>query len=158
MSKTDQDKGRPAWQPVFDPRLTLRREPIRVPAISDQDSDGFEIQFYESVLSEDPCNEDALMLLGHAYTQRGDLHKGLDVDRRLVRLRPGDPTAFYNLACSYALLDQVEDAFASLERAFRLGYCDVPHIMQDPDLETLRRDPRFREFIMRFVNHRTANS
>jgi hypothetical protein len=132
---------------VSDPRLSLGTKVFRLDSAGRDDDRGFEIRFLENVLAHDPCNEDALMVLGHAYTRRGEFERGLDIDRRLTRLRPADPTAFYNLACSHALLGDVPSAYTALEKAFTLGYADLGHVLKDPDLETLRRDRGFRRFI-----------
>ena len=142
----------------FDRRLGLRPESFEITSLTPRDNERFELDFLEGVVAEDPCNEDALILLGSAYSQRGDYEKGLRIDRRLVRLRPGDPTAYYNLACSYALLTRVEDAFLALERAVALGYRDVAHMLKDRDLTILRDDPRFRSFVTRILSHSSANS
>jgi len=134
---------------VDDPRFSLVPLQLRLAGASAVDDERFELQFYEEVLRQDPCNEDVLMALGHAYTTRGEYQKGLEVDRRLVRLRPEDPTAFYNLACSYSLTGRLDDSILTLEQAIRLGYKDFAHMLKDPDLENLRKDERFRRLIAR---------
>ncbi len=148
----------PSYLPAGDPRLTLPRKAIEVSPLAAGDDERFEIEFMEEVLSRDPCNEDALMLQGHTYTRRGDYEKGLAMDRRLVRLRPADPIVYYNLACSHALLRQLDDAFAALDRAAALGYRDVEHMAKDPDLANLRKDARFRRFMSRLVGKTVSDS
>jgi hypothetical protein len=71
----------------------------------------------------------------------------LAVDRRLVALRPRDSIAFYNLACSHSRLKQSTRAFAALRRAIELGYRDVEHMQIDPDLENIRKDPRWQDVL-----------
>lgn len=110
----------------------------------------FEIEFLEAVVGQDPCEESSLVLLGHLYTRRGEYQKGLEVDRRLTRLRPGDPLAYYNLACSLSLTGSTDEAFKVLEQALALGYEDYGHLMEDDDLANLRADPRFKAFCQRF--------
>ena len=107
----------------------------------------FEIDFFEGILAHKPDYFDALSALAEIYTARGLYHKGLEADRRLAQLRPQDPTVIYNLACSLALTGHLDGAFTSLARAIFLGYHDFRHIEGDPDLEPLRRDPRFRTFL-----------
>ena len=70
----------------------------------------FEIRFYERLLEEHPQFHDALAALGNAYTRSGLFEKGLAVDLKLTQLRPQDPIAWYNIACSYALTKQSEEA------------------------------------------------
>jgi len=141
-----------------DPHLTVPRAAMKVSGLAREDYERFELGFLEEILARDPCNEDALMLLGHAYTRRGDLEKGLLMDQRLVRLRPNDAVAYYNLACSHSLLGQVDEAFAAIEKAISLGYSDLKHMLTDPDLERLRKAPRFRRFIRRLLGSRAGDS
>ena len=108
----------------------------------------FDIDFFEGVLERAPHYEESLMALGHAYTRAGLHQKGLEVDRRLINLRPYDPIADYNLACSLSLLRQIDSSFDSLEQAMELGYGDFDYLMSDPDLENVRSDPRFPQIIL----------
>ncbi len=107
----------------------------------------FEISFYEGILKRDPNLVDVLISLGHAYTDGGYYEKGLEIDRRLSRLRPKDPVVFYNLACSYSVLGQIAPALESLEKAMSLGYDDFRFLMIDPDMENVRKNPRFEQLL-----------
>jgi len=111
----------------------------------------FEIEFLEGVLENNPCHEDALIYLGHAYTARGDYERGLEIDRRLVKLRPHDATAFYNLACSYSLLGMIEESLEALQTAIQKGFRNLRYMLDDPDLANLRKDARFREMLKKFI-------
>jgi tetratricopeptide (TPR) repeat protein len=102
------------------------------------------IGFVEGVVRRDPDYVEALQLLGDHYTQRGRFEQGLRVDERLSRLEPSNPLVFYNLACSYSLMRQVDLAAAALERALSLGYRDFKWLAKDPDLRTLRKHPLYR--------------
>ena len=110
----------------------------------------FEIEFFESLIAESPDFVEALIPLADAYTKKGMYQKGLEADEKIARLRPKDPLVHYNLACSYALLGKIPQALSSMEKALALGYRDFKQIEKDSDLETLRKDPRLRELLMRF--------
>jgi tetratricopeptide (TPR) repeat protein len=103
----------------------------------------FEIHFLEGVLRRIPDYIEALQILGDAYTKTGQWEKGLKVDRRLARLCPDNALVFYNLACSYSLLKNLDAAFTCLRKAIRLGYDDARWLARDPDLKNLRQDPRY---------------
>jgi len=103
-----------------------------------------EIAFVEGVVRRDPVFVDALQVLGDNYTRRGRYSEGLEVDQKLVNLRPDDPLVHYNLACSYSLTRQLDLAAAELERAIALGYRDVRWLTRDPDLNNLRQHPLFK--------------
>jgi tetratricopeptide (TPR) repeat protein len=103
----------------------------------------FELEFIGRLLERDPLNADALRVHGNNLAATGQYGRALHVDRRLVRLLPDRPIPWYNLACSYAVLGMVDPAFAALQRALELGYRHVNHLRRDPDLKSLRHDPRF---------------
>jgi Flp pilus assembly protein TadD len=96
-----------------------------------------------------PANLGALAELGHALTRLERYREGLEIDRTLVKLCPADPLVHYNLACSLALLAECDEAFAELERAIELGYCEPQHLLDDPDFANLRADPRFQRLVDR---------
>ncbi|HYE31831.1 MAG TPA: hypothetical protein VEH27_10400 [Methylomirabilota bacterium] len=100
-----------------------------------------EIGFLEGVTKRDPSYVDALQILGDDYTKRGRFTDGLQIDERLSTLRPSDPLVFYNLACSYSLMGKLEEGVSALERALLLGYRDFKWMIEDPDLENLRKSP-----------------
>jgi tetratricopeptide (TPR) repeat protein len=116
--------------------------PPQLPGECNEDLD-FEIAFYEGILEHLPDSTDVLMALGNDYTQRGLFEKGLGVDKRLCELRQRDPIIHYNLACSYSLLGRIDESIQALEQAIAFGYVDLRYVQQDPDLENLRRDPRY---------------
>ena len=103
----------------------------------------FEIWFYEGVLERCSGWVEALQALGNDYTARGYYEKGLWVDQKLSKLCPSDPVVFYNLACSWALIGETDEAFLALRTAVERGYDDVQYLNSDPDLRTLRTDPRY---------------
>lgn len=103
-----------------------------------------EIDFLEGLIRRAPDYFDALQVLGDDYTRRGRFSEGLQIDEQLVKLRPADSMAHYNLACSYSLTNQVELAAKALMRALDLGYRDFRWLLQDPDLENLRNHRKFR--------------
>ena len=121
--------------------------PDRARAQFKDDQDAFDIQFLEDLLVRLPDHGEILAQLGHLYTTVGRYREGLGIDRRLVALRPRDPLSYYNLGCSHALMKQSLRAFAALRRAIELGYRDIEYMQADPDLENLRKDPRWNDLL-----------
>lgn len=107
----------------------------------------FEIKFYEGILKEQPDFIEALMALGDLYTKKGMIKEGLEIDLRLLSLKPNDPIVLYNLACSYSLGGNIEEALKTIQAAIDNGYDDLEYLLGDEDLENLRSDPRFKEYI-----------
>lgn len=104
---------------------------------------------YEQALMESPDDIGILSWLAHAYTRIGRIEDGLELDLRLTGMLPEDPTARYNLGCSYAMLGRVEEALTTLETAIDLGYRDVDLMREDEDLRSLRPLPRFQRLLSR---------
>ena len=107
----------------------------------------FEIDFFRAIIEKAPDYVEAFSALGDAYTVKGLYREGLEMDRLLTALRPKDPVAHYNLACSYSLNYRKKEALASLRKSVRLGYCDIAHIATDGDLVCLHDDRSFHTLI-----------
>lgn len=111
----------------------------------------FELKFFSDVLERYPDYVDVLRVFGSLLTKVGHYQEGLEVDRRLVGLRPQDAIAHYNLACSYCLLRKHEQTLAALRKAFELGYCDFVYLHKDNDLESIRNDRRFKQLLREYA-------
>jgi tetratricopeptide (TPR) repeat protein len=108
-----------------------------------------EIGFLAGLTRRDPAYVEALQILGDDYIQRGRFGEGLKVDQQVARLRPLDPRALYNLACSYALNANHQAAFDELNRAIDAGYRDFRWLSRDPDLAAFRKHPLYRKLRVR---------
>jgi tetratricopeptide (TPR) repeat protein len=118
--------------------------------MADRNQLDFEIEFFGKILAVLPTYAEALWVQASNLTTKGRLQDGLAVDKQLVATRPADPTAHYNLACRYALLKQADMAFRALRKAVELGYRDFRFMEQDRDLESIRKDPRFRQLVREY--------
>lgn len=112
-----------------------------------EQSDNVEVRFLEGVRRRCPEDSRVLKALGDLYTRGGELEKGLNVDRELVRVCPDEPEVWYNLGCSCALIGEKKEAFDALSRAVELGYSDHEWMSRDKDLRSIRHDPRFRSLL-----------
>jgi tetratricopeptide (TPR) repeat protein len=120
--------------------------------LANQSQLDFELDFFGGVLERHPCYVDALRAHANNLTLKGRYAEGLQFDKRLVQLRPTDPLAHYNLACSYALLKRPDQAIKTLRRAIELGYRDFRYMREDRDLDSIRHDPRFRQLLREYEN------
>jgi tetratricopeptide (TPR) repeat protein len=110
----------------------------------------FEIEFLGRILEREPLFVEALRVHADNLAAKGQYGRALQIDRRLVRLAPEDPVVWYNLACSFAVLGMIEPAFSALQKSLELGYRTAVRLRRDPDLKSLRRDPRFTRLLRRF--------
>jgi tetratricopeptide (TPR) repeat protein len=107
----------------------------------------FDIEFFESLLVRNPRAVEVLRVLAELVSQKGLVWRAVELDRMLVDLLPNDFLARYNLACSLARAGRPEEAIDALSRAILLGYDDLAHLEVDPDLDSLRGHPEFRELL-----------
>ena len=126
--------------------------PVSLARLAEQTQLDFELDFFAGVIDRRGDYVDALRAHGNNLTLKGRFADGLELDKRLIQLRPQDALAHYNLACSYALLKKPDLALKTLRRAVELGYRDFRYMREDKDLETIRHDPRFRQLLREFEN------
>lgn len=55
---------------------------------------------------------------------------------------------YYNLACAYALQGEKDNAIKAFENAVKNGYINYKQAKSDPDLESLRESPIFKELLL----------
>jgi tetratricopeptide (TPR) repeat protein len=120
--------------------------------VADQNQLDFELDFFGGILSRNPAYVDVLRVMGNLLTLKGRFAEGLQIDKRLVQLRPADALAHYNLACSFALLKRPDQSIKTLRRAVELGYRDFRYMREDHDLDSIRHDPRFRQLLREYEN------
>ena len=112
----------------------------------------FDFGFFTLVLEKNPYHLDTLRRQVELLARRGDHQIALELDCRLLELRPEDCIVRYNYACSLAMTKCFDLALVELERAFQLGYKDWNHILTDSDLDPIRDRRAFREVVLRYKN------
>src|SRR5262249_13636755 len=89
------------------------------PRVPEQSQLEFELAFFGGVVERSPDYVDVLRILGNLLTLKGRFTEGLRIDQRLVRLRPDDALAHYNLACTSALMKRSDQPIRTLRRGVR---------------------------------------
>ena len=85
-----------------------------------------------------------------------DYEEAVAVGRRLVKLRPSDALAYYNLACVLTLAGETKEAHKALKRTAKLGYADLEQLDSDDDLAALRDHKDFKKVRQRVVRNHNA--
>jgi len=84
---------------------------------------------------------------GYTSIAAGQLESALKAFEREVELDPKNDTAMYNIACSYARMENVEPALRSLAAAIEHGFSNLELIENDTDLDNLRDSQGFEEIV-----------
>ena len=80
----------------------------------------------------------------------GRRDEAVEWTEQALRMDPEDATVLYNAACTYALLQQVDEAFGCLEKSVSHGMGGERNwIEKDPDLASLHDHPRFKALLER---------
>jgi len=98
-------------------------------------------------LELNPDDARAVTMGAVAHCRVGDRVAGLEWAERAVEVDPEDAGIAYNVACLYALEGETGKALDCLERAISRGFGNRAWLEHDPDLITLRDDPRFLELV-----------
>jgi TolB-like protein/Flp pilus assembly protein TadD/tRNA A-37 threonylcarbamoyl transferase component Bud32 len=101
----------------------------------------------ERHLELNPDDARTMTMAGVCCSRLGERARGFEWARMARAADPEDASVCYNVACLFALEGEAESAIENLECAFRTGFARREWIEQDPDLESLRDEPRFQALL-----------
>ncbi len=87
---------------------------------------------------------------GMAHLLKRDFDPSIRDFKEFARRAPNTPNtanAVYNIACAKALMGESDQALIYLDRALAAGFTAFDHAREDPDLESIRGDPRFERIL-----------
>ena len=96
-----------------------------------------------------PDEARAYVLAAGALARLGQRERAKECIDRAQSLAPDDDAILYNSGCALAILGEHEDALNALEKAIDAGLAGGDWLPQDPDWESLRDQPRFKELVSR---------
>jgi non-specific serine/threonine protein kinase len=95
-----------------------------------------------------PGDARALYFSALALAQLGDRQEeSLEFAERALAIDPEEPQILYNVACTYAVLGRPEKAIDCLAETVSHGDWWITWMANDPDLESLHENPRFRALL-----------
>lgn len=101
------------------------------------------LEMAKKAVQEDPTNPNAWFVLARAHHATGDLKGAIAAGHKATEFPAVRASAFYNLACAYAVSGDKDDAFKALTGAKRAGFADRDLMANDRDLASLHDDARF---------------
>ncbi len=115
--------------------------------LEEQDKVAEAIEHYQKALSVEPMSPMVLEKLARSFKRLKKYQKALFYYNEILKVLPENPVIYYNIACVYALQNQVENALKWLTKAAANGFDDWNHIKTDIDLEYIRGSSHYKEFI-----------
>lgn len=103
----------------------------------------FEIELFARILHRGSDYPEVISALADRLCEKGWYHRAVVLDERLVQLRPHDPEAWYNFACSLTRVGRRAEALVALRSAVKNGFDDPSQLLADADLAPLRSEPEF---------------
>jgi adenylate cyclase len=102
------------------------------------------LQKVEHHLQLNPDGVRAVCLGSSALCGLGDRDRALEWADRALSMDPEEATVLYNVACTYAVLKETDKAIDCLEKSFHKGFGYKDWMDKDPDLSSMRDNPRFK--------------
>jgi len=101
------------------------------------------MQAIDRQLVIDPHDGRALQLGTTNAARLGLRDRARDLAARALKARPDAFASYYNVACAYSILGDLDDGLEMLDHAVQHGRGNLEWIEHDPDFDNLRADPRF---------------
>lgn len=138
-AETQEEKEQPPDLQTLAERAFLRGEYDRA------------IELYRSVVYQQPENAQAWARFAHAMHETEQFEPAIELHEKAATFDRNRITSSFRLACALARLGKVDEAITKLEHAVEVGYRDRTRAERDPDLATLRDDPRFLRVLNRMA-------
>jgi TolB-like protein/Flp pilus assembly protein TadD len=103
----------------------------------------------EQALQRDPSDGHAMQFGAITAAKLGQRERAHELSAGAAAAMPNLFSTSYNLACAYAILGERDVALAHLDEAIAQGRGSLEWIEHDPDLVSLREDPRFAAIVAR---------
>ncbi len=102
---------------------------------------------YEAVIENEPDSAASWFGLSYCLHMSGDYEKAISAHQKAASFEQFKGVSLYNLACAYALTGRTDKALKALEESRAAGFDLAEPLRSDSDLDSLRGDPRFEQFV-----------
>lgn len=103
-------------------------------------------------LELNPDDANAATMGAVCHSRLGNQEEGVAWAERALTIDPSDARIQYNVACLLALAGRPDRAIDCLQSAVNAGFAHLDWVEKDPDLDSLRDDPRFKSLHWRNVD------
>ncbi|HZJ71524.1 MAG TPA: tetratricopeptide repeat protein, partial [Planctomycetota bacterium] len=104
---------------------------------------------FRAIVEKDPKNGEAWFDLGYSLHITGQLDQAIAAHTKAAEFPTYRAAALYNLGCAHALAGHADAAFEALNAAIDSGFNMLQTMQDDPDLKSLRTDPRYASLVAR---------
>lgn len=104
---------------------------------------------YEKVIQLDTV-PDVGSCAFYAYAALGEEDKAVEFLDGILSENPYDASIWYEAACLYSRMKDMDKALSCLEKALELGYREFNHISNDDDLDYIRGSVEFQSLIEKY--------
>lgn len=94
----------------------------------------------------------------YAFLALGEKDKAIDFMNRVMAKDSTDCGNYYDGACFYSRIGDLEKALSNLRRSFELGFRRFHHVMSDDDLEALRATDGFNSLMQEYQYDKNNDS
>ena len=105
------------------------------------------VELLKEALKIAPENELANFYYGYALHMSGDIEGALPYHERSAATDRYRGLGNYNMACVYSLQGKTKKALEHLEKAIEAGFQDFGHMSEDPDMDNIRDEDRYKKMI-----------
>jgi adenylate cyclase len=107
-------------------------------------------------LQLNPDDVRAVYMKSGSFAGLGDYVQAREWSDRALSMDPEEPSVLYNVACNYALLNEIDKALDCIEKAFDKGFGHKEWMEHDPDFTSIKTHPRFKALMRGFAAARAA--